>query len=93
MNKRMHAVLEHRRLLLERISGQREQMSASVSSLKPPLHVADQAWSAVRFLGRHALLAAGIAGLVMARRRGVQVVLKVTWRMWRAYRLFKAATR
>ncbi len=93
MNRRMQAVLEHRRMLLARISGQREQVAGLVSALETPLQVADRAWVALRFLGRHALLAAGVAGIMLARRRGAKVVLKGAWGMWKAYRLFKGATR
>ena len=95
MNKRMQAVLEHRRLLLARISAQREQVAELASTLKTPLQAADRTWDALRFLSRHALLiagVAGIAGMMLARRRGVKVVLKGAWRMWKAYRLFMAAT-
>ena len=79
-------------MLLARISGQREQVAGLVLALETPLQVADRAWIALRFLGRHALLAAGVAGIMMARRRGAKVALKGAWRMWRAYRLFKATT-
>ena len=95
VNKRMQAVLEHRRLLLARISGQREQVAELVSTLEIPLQAADRTWDALRFLSRHALLIAGmagVAGMMLARRRGVKVMLKGAWRMWKAYRLFKAAT-
>ncbi len=93
VNRRMQAVLEHRRMLLARISGQREQIAGLVSALAPPLKVADHAWVALRFLGRHALLAAGVAGIMLAKRRGAKIMLKGAWRMWKAYRLFKATTR
>lgn len=83
-------------MLVARISGQREQMAGLVSALETPLQVADLAWSALRFLGRHALLiagVAGVAGIMLARRRSVKVMLKGAWRMWKAYQLFKMATR
>ena len=80
-------------MLLARISGQREQVAMLVSALETPLQAADRAWIALRFLGRHALLIAGVAGIMLARRRGAKVALKGAWRMWQAYRLFKATTR
>ena len=92
VNKRMQDVLEHRRLLLARISGQREQVAELASNLKIPLQAADRTWGALRFFSRHALLiagVAGIAGMMLARRRGVKVMLKGAWRTWKAYRFFK----
>ncbi len=91
MNKRMQAVLEHRRLLQERISGQRKQLAELGSALDTPLQIADHAWVAARFLGRHALFSIGIAGIAVARRRGLKALLKGSWRIWKVYRLFKSA--
>lgn len=86
MNKRSLAVMKRRQLLLAKISGQREQLSDMARRWQPALHVADQGLQAVSFMRRHPVLLAGLAGLAVVRRSGVQGLIKNTWRLWRTWR-------
>lgn len=86
MTKRRQAMLQRRQELLGRIAGQREQLAELGAGLQPLFRVADQAGLAVRFLRAHAVLAAGLAGLVLVRRRGVSALVKGGWRVWKLYR-------
>ena len=86
MNKRHLAVMERRRFLLAKISGQREQISNMPRHWQPALQVADQGMQVARFVRRHPVLLAGVAGLIVVRRSGVQGLLKNSWRLWRLFR-------
>ncbi len=89
----MQEVMQRRQLLLARIAAQRGQMAELSATLQTPLYLADQAWSVVNFMRRHALLFAGVAGLVVVKRRGVTSLAKGVWRAWKKYRFFIAAAR
>lgn len=86
-------LLQRRAALLERIAGQRAQIADVGERLAPAFRVADQALQAGRFLAAHPALVAGLAGLLVVRRRGVLGLLRVSWRTWQAYRHFGAAAR
>ena len=86
MSKRSLAVMQRRRLLLAKISGQREQLSEIAQRWQPVLHVADQGWQAMKFMRRHPVLLAGLAGLAVLRHSGVQGLVKNSWRLWRTWR-------
>jgi hypothetical protein len=88
MAKRRQELLQRRRILLDRIAGQREQLAETAAVWQTPLHFADQAWLAVNFLRAHAVLVAGVAGLVLIRRRGVSSLVKGGFRIWKLYRYF-----
>lgn len=78
--------MQRRQLLLAKIAGQREQLGEIGTRWQPALHVADQAWLAVHLMRSHAVLVAGVAALVVVRRRGVVGLLKGGWRIWKAWR-------
>jgi hypothetical protein len=93
MAKRYQEVMQRRRVLLDKISGQREQLAGLETRFQPALLAADQLWRVVVFLRGHVLLTAGLAGIVLLRRRGVTGVLKGGWRAWKAYRYFNELSR
>lgn len=82
----MHKLMQRRQALLARIAGQREQMADLSTRWQPALSVADQALEAARFVRTHAVLVAGVAGLLLVRRRGVIGVMKGGWRAWKTWR-------
>ncbi|MFA6971481.1 MAG: YqjK-like family protein [Gallionella sp.] len=86
MGKRRLAVMQRRQVLLEKIAIQREQLAEIGSRWQPGLQVADQAVLAMGFMRSHPVLLAGLAGLVVVRRRGLAGLLRGTWRVWKAYR-------
>jgi len=86
MNKRSIAVMHRRKVLLAKISTQREQLSDLARRWQPVLQMADRGLQAAGFMRRHPVLLAGLAGLVVVRRSGVQGLLKNTWRFVRAWR-------
>lgn len=93
MGSRMHEVMLRRQALLAKISTQREELAALALNWKTPLHIADQAWVAARFLRSHPLLVAGAAVLVAVRRKGVAGLVKGVWRIWQTYRYVNGVAR
>lgn len=93
MSKRVQEVMRRRQTLQARIAEQRGQMAELAATLQTPLYLADQAWKVLNFMRRHALLFAGVAGLMMVKRRGVTTLAKGVWRVWKKYRFFIAAAR
>ena len=93
MNKRMQEVMQRRQLLLARIADQRGQMAELSATLQMPLYLADHAWNVLNFMRARAWLFAGVAGLVVVKRRGVTSLAKGAWRFWKKYRFFIAAAR
>lgn len=93
MRKRKLLVMQRRRLLLAKISGQREQLSDMTRRWQPALHVADQGWRAVNFMRRHPVLLVGLAGLAVLRRSGVTGLVKNSWRVWRTWRYVSALSK
>lgn len=85
-------LLQRRAALLEKISQQREQIALTGERVQPAFHVADQAVQAGRFLVSHPALVAGLAGLLVVRRRGVLGLFRMSWRAWQAYRYFGAVS-
>ncbi|MDD2720277.1 MAG: YqjK-like family protein [Gallionella sp.] len=86
-------VLQRRAALLEKISGQRAQIAETGERLRPVFQVADQAVQAGRFLAAHPVLVAGLAGLLVVRRRGMLGLVRGAWRAWQAYRYFGAVSK
>lgn len=89
----MQEVMRRRQVLQARIAAQRGQMAELAATLQTPLYLADQAWIVVNFMCRHAWLFAGVAGLVMMKRRGVTTLAKGAWRAWKKYRFFMTTAR
>lgn len=88
MNKQMIEVMQRRGELLSRIAAQREQAAALGARWQAPLAVADQGLAVLRFLRSNPVLVAGVAALVVIRRRGVTGLVRVVWRAWKGYRYF-----
>lgn len=86
MNKQMSAVMQRRSELLARIAAQREQVADVGARWQAPLALADQGLAVVRFLRSHPVLVAGVAALLVIRRRGVVGLVKGGWRVWKGYR-------
>lgn len=84
MASRHRRMLERRETLLARIAVQRGQI-ASIGASRP-MQLADQAWLAAKFIRKNAWLVAGVAGLLVVRRRGTMALLKGGWRVWKFYR-------
>jgi len=88
MNKDIDELRLRRSELLARISTQRNQVTETVTHLQASLSLANRGFAAVRLLRSHPLLAAGIAVLIMIRRRGVTGMAMGMLGLWRGYRYF-----
>ena len=89
MNSQLHDIMHKRAQLLVRIAGQREQVAAAGARWKVPFAVADQGFSAGRYLRAHPLLLVTVAGavaLVVIRRRSAIVVASGALRLWTLYK-------
>ena len=92
MDNRMPSVMQRRGELLARIASQREQLAGVATRLQTPFAVADRGLAAVRFLRSHPALVAGVAAVLVMRRRGAAGLARIFWRMWKGYRVFTAIT-
>jgi len=88
----MSRVMQRRGELLSRIDFQRKQLAGAAERLQVPFAVADRGLAAVRFLRSHPVLVAGVAAVLVIRRRGAAGLARIFWRMWKGYRVFTAIT-
>jgi len=88
MNERMLELRQRRGELLERIDAQRAQLAEIASIWEQPLALADHGVSVFRFLREHLPIVAGVAVLVVARRRGLAGLLRRAWQVWSAFSHF-----
>ncbi|OGS95871.1 MAG: hypothetical protein A3K04_01490 [Gallionellales bacterium RBG_16_56_9] len=88
----MLEVMQRRGDLLARIAAQREQVAEIGTRWQTPLALADRGLAAVCFLRSNPVLVAGVAALLVIRRRGVVGLVKGVWRAWRGYRYFTAVS-
>ncbi len=86
MNEQMLAVMQRRGELLAQIGSQREQVAQFGARWEKPLAVADQGLAVLRFMRSKPALVAGVAALLVWRRRGAVAVLRMGWRTWKGYR-------
>ena len=86
MKHRLADIARRRELLLVKIEGQRMQITEIGRRWEKPLAVADMGVKAVRFLQTNYLVVAGIATLLVIRRRGITGLARGGWRIWRLYR-------
>lgn len=93
MNERMHGIRQRRAELLARIEAQRGQVAGMASSWKGPLALADQGLSIARFLRAHPLVLAGVAMLVVLRRRSAAGLFDRAWLVWKGFRYVADLTR
>ncbi|MBY0576225.1 MAG: YqjK-like family protein [Gallionellaceae bacterium] len=92
MNKQMLAVMQRRAELLAKIAVQRGQVAEIGAQWQIPLAAADQGLAVVRFLRSNPVLVAGVAALLVIRRRGVTGLMMGMWRVWKGYRYFTAVS-
>lgn len=90
MNEQLQAVMQRRGELLAKISSQREQVAQIGTRWQAPLALADQGLAALRFLRSRPLLVAGVAALLVWRRRGLAGLAKTGWKLWKGYRYLSA---
>lgn len=90
MNNQMLEVMKRRGELLARIAEQREQLAEIGTRWQVPLALADQGLAAVCFMRSNPVLVAGVAALLVIRRRGVVGLVKGVWRVWKGYRAIAA---
>lgn len=86
MNEKMLAVMQRRGELLAKIASQREQVQQVGARWQAPLALADQGLAALRFIRARPVLVAGVAALLVWRRRGALGVARMAWRAWKGYR-------
>jgi len=86
MSEKMLAVMQRRSELLAKIASQRKQVGQFGARWQAPLALADQGLAALRFMRSKPLLVAGVAALLVWRRRGAVGVIKLGWRAWKGYR-------
>ncbi|HEX5363607.1 MAG TPA: YqjK-like family protein [Gallionella sp.] len=90
MNDRILELRQRRGELLARIAVQRGQLIEMSARCEGPLAWVDQGMAVVRFLRAKPLLVAGVAALLVIRRRGVMGLVRTGWKMWKGYRFFTA---
>lgn len=90
MNKQMREVMRRRGELLASIAAQREQVAQIGTRWQTPLALADQGLAAVHFLRSRPVLIAGMAALLMIRKRGVMGLARYGTLAWKGYRYFAA---
>lgn len=90
MNKQMREVMRRRGELLASIAAQREQVAQIGTRWRAPLALADQGLAVVRFLRSRPVLVAGVAALLIIRKRGVMGLARYGVLAWKGYRHFAA---
>ena len=90
MNEQMREVMQRRGELLARIAAQREQVAQIGARWQAPLALADQGLTVVRFLRSRPVLVAGVAALLIIRKRGVMGLARYGMLAWKGYRYFAA---
>lgn len=87
MCKRRLELMQRRQVLLLKISAQRKQLCELETRWQPALQLADQTVLAMRFMRRHPVLLAGLAGLAVLRRHSLLGLARNVGRAWRTWRL------
>jgi len=92
MTGRMIEITLRREQLIANCQTQRAELSALAQELQGPLRVADRVVDGVRYLRAHpVLLAAGVAALVVVRRRGWWQWMRRGIVLWRTYRALRTS--
>ena len=86
MNRQMSEVMQRRGELLVKIAAQRQQIAQLGARWQIPLGLADRGLVVVRSMRSHPLLVAGIAALLVMRRRGMPGLMQAAWSLWKTYR-------
>ena len=86
MKRRMTALAQRRRLLLEKIGAQRNDLAQLSSHLERPLAWADSGLRAARYLHDHpTVLAGGLTAVLALRRSGLLGLVNSGWRLLYLY--------
>ncbi|MGC2165610.1 MAG: YqjK family protein [Gallionella sp.] len=93
MNEQWLALMQRRGALIASIDMQRGELARIEKDFRGPLAFADKGVALFRYLRGHPWMAAGMATVIVARRRGVIGLLKAVWRLRTGYRLIKAMAR
>lgn len=88
----MLEVMRRRAELQAKIAAQRGQLVEMGAQWQMPLAIADQGVAVVRFIRANPVLIAGVAALLVIRRRGAAGLMVGIWRMWKTYRYFTAVS-
>lgn len=88
MDRALSQVLLRRGEILARIRQQRAEVAALAAQMEPVLTLADRGLSLWRRAGQHPYVVAGVAALVLLRRRGLSGLLRSGFRLWRGLRMF-----
>ena len=84
MNAKLLELAERRAMLVSRAAAQRRELAQALAPWRGPLTVVDQGVAALRYLGRHPALLAGVAvGVAVLRPRRVFGWLRGGWLVWR----------
>jgi hypothetical protein len=86
VNERLQAVMQRRSELLAKIDTQRGQVAQFGARLQAPLAIADRGIALLRSLYSRPLLVAGVAALLLWRRRGLFGLARTGWKLWKGYR-------
>ncbi len=86
MKKRLAALADRRRMLLERIVTQRIEVAEVAAELKRPLALADAVLRVVRFMRDHpGLVSGGVVALLSFRSKGIAGQARKWWRLMYVY--------
>lgn len=86
MKKRLAALANRRRILLEKIETQRVDVADISLDLQKPLLLADAGFRAVRFMRNHpGWVAGGFAALLSLRGKGIASLAQKGWRLMYLY--------
>lgn len=86
MKKRLAALADRRRILLERIVIQRIEVAEIAAELKRPLALADAGMRVVRFMRDHpGLVSGGLVALLSLRGKGIAGQARKWWRLMYLY--------
>lgn len=90
VDRQLSQLLLRRGEILARIRQQRVEVATLSAQLEPALILADRGLSLWRRAGQHPYVVAGVAALVLLRRRGLSGLLRSGFRLWRGWRFFSA---
>lgn len=90
MNERLQAVMRRRGELLAQIASQREEVAQVGARWQGPLALAGRGLALLRSLYSRPLLVAGVAVMLVWRRRGLVGLAKTGWKLWKGYRYLAA---
>lgn len=90
MNEQWSLLMQRRGALLAKIEMQRGELASIEDNFRVPLAWADQGVALLRYLRGHPWMTAGVAAVIVVRRRGVVGLLKTAWSLRAGYRFYKS---